>query len=532
MSNIINKAKELISYFLQSNYSDKECEVVKKEIESIVGESFELVNGSVVGYETLQEALGTINEKEYFRKNKGVYYTPQDVVNFVIDNALKLHDDSLFLKDKCILNSKKARIEDICSKTVFDPTCGAGEFLLAFANRMLSSMGSNSSKKQIFETIGNVFGNDINEESIIIAKLRLLICVVHHFGVEEIDGLSTILNSNFTTDDFVADSTHYQPRFDFIVGNPPYVEDGKSGTTQKEKFGNIYCNVLNNATKMLNRNGVLGFVVPLSYVSTPRMSRIRELMKARLAKQVILSFADRPDCLFTSVHQKLCIVLGKEGIGGDVFTSGYHYWYKQERSMLFEKIDIIRNSEYTEGYVPKLSSIMEKSIFHKIQAQGDSLWDIINSGKEPVFLNMRACFWIKAFTRQHKGAEYKEFGCENRGMQNYAVMILNSSLFWWYWVSVSDCWHITKKELMGFRVPCPIDYSKVETLVSYLENRLELTKKYVGTKQIDYEYKHKECLNEIESVDRLVNKMFGLTEKESEFIIAFSKRYRIGGGAE
>lgn len=119
MSNIINKAKELISYFLQSNYSDKECEVVKKEIESIVGESFELVNGSVVGYETLQEALGTINEKEYFRKNKGVYYTPQDVVNFVIDNALKLHDDSLLLKDKCVLNSKKARIEDICSKTVF-----------------------------------------------------------------------------------------------------------------------------------------------------------------------------------------------------------------------------------------------------------------------------------------------------------------------------------------------------------------------------------------------------------------------------
>ena len=234
MSNIINKAKELISYFLQSNYSDKECEVVKKEIESIVGESFELVNGSVVGYETLQEALGTINEKEYFRKNKGVYYTPQDVVNFVIDNALKLHDDSLLLKDKCVLNSKKARIEDICSKTVFDPTCGAGEFLLAFANRMLSSMGSNSSKKQIFETIGNVFGNDINEESIIIAKLRLLICVVHHFGVEEIDGLSTILNSNFTTDDFVADSTHYQPRFDFIVGNPPYVEDGKSGTTQRK----------------------------------------------------------------------------------------------------------------------------------------------------------------------------------------------------------------------------------------------------------------------------------------------------------
>lgn len=89
-----------------------------------------------------------------------------------------------------------------------------------------------------------------------------------------------------------------------------------------------------------------------------------------------------------------------------------------------------------------------------------------------------------------------------------------------------------KKELIGFRVPHCSDFTTAARLASFLENRLELTKKYVGTKQTDYEYKHKDCLDEIEAIDRTVNKMFGLTEKESDYIIAFSKRYRVGGGAE
>lgn len=532
MSNIINKTKELIAYYLKANYEIKEINILQQEIETILGESLELKSGPVVGYDTLQEALGSLNEKEYFRKSKGVYYTPQDVVNFIINNSIRLYDDSLISKDKCVLSAKETKAKNLSSKTVLDPTCGSGEFLVAFITKMIVSLPVDAEQEQIKVAVGNVYGNDINKESTTIAKLRILICLAHFLGAGKVCGISAILNKNFSNHDFVADNIQFFPRFDYILGNPPYVEDGKSETTQSEKFGNIYCNVLNNATKILNKNGVIGFIVPLSYVSTPRMSRIRELMRAKLSKQIVMSFADRPDCLFTSVHQKLCILLGREGVDGDIFTSKYYYWYKQERGNLFDKIDVIRNGEYTEGYIPKISSLTEKSIFHKIQSQSESLWKLINGGNEPIFLNMRACFWIKAFTRNHKGSEYKIFGCENSNVQKYVMVLLNSSLFWWYWVSVSDCWHITKKELIGFRVPYCSDFTTVARLASFLENRLELTKKYVGTKQTDYEYKHKDCLDEIEAIDRTVNKMFGLTEKESDYIIAFSKRYRVGGGAE
>ncbi len=40
-------------------------------------------------YAQIQEKLSKINEKESIRKNKGVYYTPNDVVRFVLTNSIK-----------------------------------------------------------------------------------------------------------------------------------------------------------------------------------------------------------------------------------------------------------------------------------------------------------------------------------------------------------------------------------------------------------------------------------------------------------
>ena len=50
-----------------------------------------------------------------------------------------------------------------------------------------------------------------------------------------------------------------------------------------------------------------------------------------------------------------------------------------------------------------------------------------------------------AKSREHTGAEYKIFKCDSAESANLSLLLLNSSLFWWYWVCVSDCWHITSE---------------------------------------------------------------------------------------
>jgi hypothetical protein len=81
-------------------------------------------------------------------------------------------------------------------------------------------------------------------------------------------------------------------------------------------------------------------------------------------------------------------------------------------------------------------------------------------------------------------------------------------------------------------MPIITDFRKTNRLAEQLENRLEETKVYVGTKQVEYEYKHKACTNEIHEIDDFVNALFGLTDSESVYIKNFAYRYRIGGGAE
>jgi len=112
------------------------------------------------------------------------------------------------------------------------------------------------------------------------------------------------------------------------------------------------------------------------------------------------------------------------------------------------------------------------------------------------------------------------------------MCLLNSSLFWWYWICISDCWHITRKELIGFTIPNNPNFDETDRLAKQLEDKLEETKKYVGTKQTEYEYKHKECVNEIHEIDDYINTLYGLTEEESLYIKNFAFRYRIGGGVE
>ena len=138
----------------------------------------------------------------------------------------------------------------------------------------------------------------------------------------------------------------------------------------------------------------------------------------------------------------------------------------------------------------------------------------------------------KAFLGEHTGSEYKHYQYQDTNQANYAMCLYNSSLFWWYWICISDCWHITKKELTGFHVPVIQDFAAVNRLAELLETQLENTKVYVGTKQVEYEYKHKDCVEVIHEIDDYINGLFGLTDAESVYIKNFAYRFRIGGGAE
>lgn len=483
--------------------------------------------------QAFQKGLEKINEKTEKRKGNGVYYTPDDVSSFIIVNSLGLlsKENKLYKNSQPLINKLN---DNFINFSIFDPTCGTGAFVVKSFDikvEIAQKKYGQLSDEMLLSIVDSLYGNDIDPFSAYISQTRLLFKAISLSKTVNIHSILRILKKNFYNYDFLSNYPLINKKFDFIVGNPPYVEKSKLQNKAIAKYGNIYADVVENSFNLLKKNGVLGYIIPLSYISTPRFAQLRNYIKNNTSKQYILSYADRPDCLFSGVHQKLNILIAKKDKSkkNEVLTSDYNYWYKSQRRSLFDNVDFIKNNYMTEAFYPKLGNELESNIYNKITKNPLSIYSCIG-GDNKLYLNMRATFWIKSFIRPpYKSDEYKEFLFDNLNVHLINI-ILNSSLFWWFWVKVSDCWHITIKELSLFKMPnlLDVDYKRAKSLSLLINNMLEDTKEEVNTKQTLYEYKHRKCKKLIDELDDFLAKIYNLSEQETQYIKKYKEKYRLG----
>ncbi len=499
---------------------------------------------------TFQDELEKINEKSTIQKSNGVYYTPEDVSEYIIYNCIyqlicdKI-DEKYFPKNvksireeiKSILKNNSKIYDFIVNIKVLDPTCGTGAFLIkTFECKIdLLSQHKKITNKDICNVINSIHGNDIDRYSTYISKTRLLFKALHINNSIDINAIYDYLELNFHNLNFITSSSEFIDDYQLIIGNPPYVEKSTVDYSASVKYGNLYADVIHNSLDLLEDSGLIGYIIPISYISTSRMTGIRDFVENNSANQFILSFADRPDCLFVGVHQKLNILMAKKCKKADkheIYTSDYNYWYKSEREHLFENNELILNKHKQDNYYPKLSNAIEESIYNKIHNKGDSIISRqVPKNEYPLYLNKRAAFWIKSFIEQpYKSNEYSVMYYD-KDYVHLMNCVLNSSLYWWYWIKVSDCWHITNKELEQFYIPeiTISESKKYQKLSKNLNNLLEQTKVKINSKQAMYEYKHRLCKSQIDLIDNELAKLYNLTKKELNYIKNYQLYYRSAG---
>jgi len=277
-------------------------------------------------------------------------------------------------------------------------------------------------------------------------------------------------------------------------------------------------------------------IIPISFISTPRMSNIREIIEQNTLTYCI-NFADRPGTLFNGVHQKVSIFITqiKKSIQKATFTSSFLHWYSKDKSN--ERNSLLTNFNFTNTIIKpefnawlKIGNEIENSIWEKILKVKNNPVFIDKSKNICIYLNMRMMFWAKCFLNSKKSKEFKSlyFNSQNEKYVNLAAY--NSNLFFYFWESISDCWHITQREINLFQ----INYNSISDFKFYhdlsiaLENDLENKKKFVGTVQTDYEYYHKKSKHIIDEIDKVLAKHYGFTEEELDFIINYDIKYRMG----
>lgn len=256
----------------------------------------------------------TLDQSAKKRKEQGIYYTPSYIEDYIVEHALQP------VIDKC--NS----IAELQSIKVLDPACGSGSFLIKamdmiakkykkFGGRMLDE-----SNLKIRILLENIYGVDLDEKAVEIARLNLLINSLDsrmklpdldkHIknGNSLISGTDEELIKKFGKnyhdkkpfnwkEEFPEVFNRPNPGFDVIIGNPPYIKefvnksafDGLRDSPYYQGKMDLWTLFACKGIDLLRNDGVLSFIAPNNWVTNAGASITREKV---LSETKILEYVD------------------------------------------------------------------------------------------------------------------------------------------------------------------------------------------------------------------------------------------------
>lgn len=178
-----------------------------------------------------------------------------------------------FIVDK-ILDDLNYNSNKIPGKFILDPACGDGRFLIKIVERILKY----SKKENLTENLSKVYGWDIDAEAVKEAKNKLNVLI---------KPLNIKVNWNLKVINSLKTDTKKHPKFDFIVGNPPYIRiqhleiNERTYIQQNYSFcksgsTDIYIAFYELAIRLLKTTGKCAFITPNTFFQTETAKELRK----------------------------------------------------------------------------------------------------------------------------------------------------------------------------------------------------------------------------------------------------------------
>lgn len=351
---------------------------------------------------------------------------------------------------------------------------------------------------------------------------------------------------------------HDNGGFDVIIGNPPYVEYSSIRNIYKvENYrclasGNLYSFVIERSYDILADIRYIGMIIPISAFCTARMESFMKVLNDDSSAIYVSNYAERPAKLFEGAERNLSIMLCKKDLESNSYrinTTYYYKWKSENRSILFRNLNYQDSTDACISTVyPKISGVTESSIMKKMRSVKHSIghYTIRRSNHVFYYKNSGGRYWKFMadfqplfYLNGEKCSSSRETHLyfDNNEALSIATAILNSTLYFWYYVMHSDARTNNPSDLKDFPIDInSIDNSNKKTLnelskrlMSDLQNNAVMVDAKYRTGDVRFaQYLPAQSKPIIDEIDKVLAKHYGFTEEELDFIINYDIKYRMG----
>lgn len=248
------------------------------------------------------------------RRHKGQVYTPDHLVDFILDQAGY---------------TASAPLE---STPLLEPACGAGVFLERAVARIaarlrgrLGDLQTPGARSAFLDAVAaNLFGVDVDREACKLARAAVRAAVLR-----ESPG---VLPERYFTQNVVACDFLLDPAIDalppvqrgrlaLVVGNPPYVSATRIAASSKEEFRarfqtaggrlDLYTVFIERALEILRRGGRLAFVTPDKFLVSQTARALRDYVRRESALRTLAQFGSHK--VFENAATVPCVAVFERG---------------------------------------------------------------------------------------------------------------------------------------------------------------------------------------------------------------------------